>query len=218
MAESSFASVREPKAKPRVKLGGSSPLRICSDGSFAPGAPRLDGFDIAAVIEPAYEVGGDYYDYIPLGSDRWAVAMADVWGKGAPAALVVAAMRATFYTLAKRELALRAILQRTNELIHASTGPKAKYVTLFYLVLDAQARRFIYINAGHLLRSCFARMDRWSSCAPVAFHSAFSTTPAISNNSFNSRAVTSFVSIPTASPKQATRRTRTMGGAVCSRS
>ena len=41
MAESSFASVREPKAKPRVKLGGSSPLRICSDGSFAPGAPRL---------------------------------------------------------------------------------------------------------------------------------------------------------------------------------
>ena len=45
---------------------------------------------------------------------------------------------------------MRAILQRANEFIHASTGPKAKYVTLFYLVLDAQTRRFIYINAGHL--------------------------------------------------------------------
>ena len=124
--------------------------RQVMSGLLPSDAPRLDGFDIAAVIEPAYEVGGDYYDFIPLGNDRWAFAMADVSGKGAPAALVVAAMRATLYTLAKRELALRAILQRANEFIHASTGPKAKYVTLFYLVLDAQTRRFIYINAGHL--------------------------------------------------------------------
>ena len=112
--------------------------------------PALDGFDIAAVIEPAYEVGGDYYDFIPLGNERWSFAMADVSGKGAPAALVVAATRATLYALAKRELALRAILQRANEFIYASTGPRAKYVTLFYAVLDTQARRFIYINAGHL--------------------------------------------------------------------
>ena len=124
--------------------------RQVMSGLLPSDAPRLDGFDIAAVIEPAYEVGGDYYDFIPLGNDRWAFAMADVSGKGAPAALVVAAMRATLYTLAKRELALRAILQRANEFIHASTGPKAKYVTLFYRVLDAQTRRFIYINAGHL--------------------------------------------------------------------
>lgn len=113
-------------------------------------APELDGFDIAAVIEPAYEVGGDYYDFIPLGNERWGFAMADVSGKGAPAALVVAATRATLYALARRELALRSILQRTNEFIHASTGPRAKYVTLFYAVLDTHARRFIYINAGHL--------------------------------------------------------------------
>lgn len=113
-------------------------------------SPKLDGFDIAAVIESAYEVGGDYYDFISLGNERLSVAMADVSGKGAPAALVVAALRATLYALARRELALRAIFQRANEFIHASTGPKAKYVTLFYAVLDTHARRFIYINAGHL--------------------------------------------------------------------
>ena len=124
--------------------------RQVMSGLLPSDTPKLDGFDIAAVIEPAYEVGGDYYDFIPLGNERWGFAMADVSGKGAPAALVVAATRATLYALAKRELALRAILQRANEFINASTGPRAKYVTLFYAVLDTHARRFIYINAGHL--------------------------------------------------------------------
>jgi sigma-B regulation protein RsbU (phosphoserine phosphatase) len=112
--------------------------------------PKLAGFDVAAVIEPCYEVGGDYYDFIPLVDDRWGIAMADVSGKGIPAALVVAAMRATLYTLAKRELALRSVFRHANEFINTSTRVRAKYVTLFYAVLDVQARRMIYVNAGHL--------------------------------------------------------------------
>jgi len=76
--------------------------------------------------------------------------MADVSGKGVPAALVVAAMRATLYTLAKRELALRSVFRHANEFINTSTRVRAKYVTLFYAVLDVQARRMIYVNAGHL--------------------------------------------------------------------
>ncbi len=112
--------------------------------------PKLAGFDVAAVIEPCYEVGGDYYDFIPLVDDRWGIAMADVSGKGVPAALVVAAMRATLYTLAKRELALRSVFRHANEFINTSTRVRAKYVTLFYAVLDVQARRMIYVNAGHL--------------------------------------------------------------------
>jgi sigma-B regulation protein RsbU (phosphoserine phosphatase) len=112
--------------------------------------PKLAGFDVAAVIEPCFDVGGDYYDFIPLVDDRWGIAMADVSGKGIPAALVVAAMRATLYTLAKRELALRSVFRHANEFIHASTRVRAKYVTLFYAVLDVQARRMIYVNAGHL--------------------------------------------------------------------
>jgi sigma-B regulation protein RsbU (phosphoserine phosphatase) len=112
--------------------------------------PKLAGFDVAAVIEPCYEVGGDYYDFIPLDDDRWGIAMADVSGKGVPAALVVAAMRATLYALAKRELALRSVFRYANEFINTSTRVRAKYVTLFYAVLDVQARRMIYVNAGHL--------------------------------------------------------------------
>jgi sigma-B regulation protein RsbU (phosphoserine phosphatase) len=112
--------------------------------------PELAGFDVAAVLEPCFDVGGDYYDFIPLVDDRWGIAMADVSGKGVPAALVVAAMRATLYTLAKRELALRSVFRHANEFINASTKVRAKYVTLFYAVLDVQARRMIYVNAGHL--------------------------------------------------------------------
>lgn len=119
-------------------------------GILPSATPRLAGFDIAAVLEPCYEVGGDYYDFIPLVDDRWGIAMADVSGKGVPAALVVAAMRATLYTLARRELALRSVFRHANEFIHASTRVRAKYVTLFYAVLDIQARRMIYVNAGHL--------------------------------------------------------------------
>jgi sigma-B regulation protein RsbU (phosphoserine phosphatase) len=112
--------------------------------------PAIAGFDVAAVLEPCFDVGGDYYDFIPLVDDRWGIAMADVSGKGVPAALVVAAMRATLYTLAKRELALRSVFRHANEFINASTKVRAKYVTLFYAVLDVQARRMIYVNAGHL--------------------------------------------------------------------
>jgi len=144
------ALLHEQLGSDRRLTGELEVARQVLNGLLPSEAPKLDGFDIAAIIEPAYEVGGDYFDYIPLGNERWALAMADVSGKGAPAALVVAAMRATLYALAKRELALRAIIQRANEFIHASTGPKAKYVTLFYAVLDAHARRFLYINAGHL--------------------------------------------------------------------
>lgn len=137
-------------ASGRRLMGELEVARQVMAGLLPSEAPKLPGFDIAAVIEPAFEVGGDYYDFIPLGNERISFALADVSGKGAPAALVVAAMRATLYTLASRGLALREILHRANEFILASTGPKAKYVTLFYAVLDTVARRFLYINAGHL--------------------------------------------------------------------
>ena len=110
--------------------------------------PRLDGFDIAAVYEPCSQVGGDYYDFVPLGEDRWGIAMGDVAGKGIPAALLVAALRASIFSLAHSSLALRAILARTNRLIYESVG-ESRYATLFYGVLDVPLRRIVYINAGH---------------------------------------------------------------------
>ena len=105
--------------------------------------------EIAAVNQASYEVGGDYYEFIPLGDGRWGVVIADVVGKGIAAALLVSATRASLASLASLDLALRAILRKANRFFHESVE-EGKYVTLFYAVLDVPAKRLIYVNAGHL--------------------------------------------------------------------
>jgi len=110
--------------------------------------PRIEGFDIVAVNEPWYEVGGDYYDFIPIDDERWGIGIADVIGKGVPAALLVSGLRASLHSLARNELALRSIFNKANQFFRESAGD-GQFVTLFYAELDVEARRMIYINAGH---------------------------------------------------------------------
>jgi sigma-B regulation protein RsbU (phosphoserine phosphatase) len=110
--------------------------------------PALQGFDVAGVNEASFEVGGDYYEFIPLPDDRWGIVIADVVGKGIGAALLVSAIRASMYALVGRELATRAVMRRANRFFHDSVE-EGKYVTLFYAVLDVPSRRMIYVNAGH---------------------------------------------------------------------
>jgi sigma-B regulation protein RsbU (phosphoserine phosphatase) len=110
--------------------------------------PPLQGFDVAGVNEASFEVGGDYYEFIPLPDDRWGIVIADVVGKGIGAALLVSAIRASMYALVGRELATRAVMRRANRFFYDSVD-EGKYVTLFYAVLDVPSRRMIYVNAGH---------------------------------------------------------------------
>ena len=112
-------------------------------------APELPGFDIAGSHATSLAVGGDYYEFIPLGDDRWGVVIADVVGKGMTAALLVSAIRASIASLVGHELAVRAIMRRANRFFHESVE-EGKYVTLFYAVLDVQHRRLLYSNAGHV--------------------------------------------------------------------
>jgi serine phosphatase RsbU (regulator of sigma subunit) len=123
--------------------------RRVMQGLLPASTPALDGFDIATFHEWSSDVGGDYYDFIPLGDQRWGVVVADVEGKGMAAALLVSAIRASLISLAGLELALRAIFRRANRFFHDSTKD-GRYVTVFYAVLDVPQRRLIYVNAGHL--------------------------------------------------------------------
>ena len=111
--------------------------------------PTLQGFDIAGAHETSLVVGGDYYEFIPLGEDRWGVIIADVVGKGIAAALLVAATRASIWSLVGHELAVRAVLRRANRFFHESVE-EGRYVTLFYMVLDVPVQRLLYVNAGHV--------------------------------------------------------------------
>ena len=111
--------------------------------------PSLAGFDIAGAHEPSLAVGGDYYEFISLGEDRWGVVIADVVGKGIAAALLVAATRASISSLVGHELAVRAVMRRANRFFHESVKV-GRYVTLFYMVMDVSAKRLLYVNAGHV--------------------------------------------------------------------
>lgn len=111
--------------------------------------PRIEGFDIAVAGDPCYEVGGDYHDFIPIDRERWGIAIADVAGKGVPAALLVSGLRASLHSLARNEFSLRSIFNKANGFFWESRSD-GEFVTLFYAEMDVKARRLIYINAGHV--------------------------------------------------------------------
>jgi sigma-B regulation protein RsbU (phosphoserine phosphatase) len=110
--------------------------------------PPLPGFQLEAECVSAGAVGGDWYDYISLADRRVAIVLADVSGKGMPAALLMSAVRGMVRSLAPLASGPRAVLAHVNRMLlddHA-TG---RYVTMIYAVLDPASRTLTFANAGH---------------------------------------------------------------------
>jgi sigma-B regulation protein RsbU (phosphoserine phosphatase) len=110
--------------------------------------PTLEGFELAANSRPCHQVGGDYYDFIPLDGGRLAVVIADVSGKGTPASIIMASVHASLRATAGTAPPAR-LMERLNRFLCASTQD-SKYVTLFYAEIDPTSRRLVYVNAGHI--------------------------------------------------------------------
>ncbi|MCR4439659.1 MAG: SpoIIE family protein phosphatase [bacterium] len=110
--------------------------------------PALPGFDLAGMNISSREVGGDYYDWIVFDQRHCALAIADVSGKGAPAALLMANLQASLRALAAAHGNVAEMVRRINNLIHASTD-LSKFITFFYAELDVEEKRLTYCNAGH---------------------------------------------------------------------
>lgn len=128
-----------------------SQLRIAADiqrGLLPVTLPVIDALDIAAETEPSIDIGGDYYDVIPLDDDRTLFAIGDVSGKGIPAALIMANVQAALNTLAKLDLTLTQIAERINALVCDNTDPDV-FVTLFLCVIHGSTGAIEYVNAGH---------------------------------------------------------------------
>jgi serine phosphatase RsbU (regulator of sigma subunit) len=111
--------------------------------------PPAVPLDVAARTYPAKVVGGDYYDFIPLDGGQLAVVVADVAGKGLPAALIMPAVKIALRTLAARRLPIAEML-RELDATFLDNLPPASYFTLFFGVLDPSGGRMVYANAGHL--------------------------------------------------------------------
>ncbi|MGE0129277.1 MAG: PP2C family protein-serine/threonine phosphatase [Blastocatellales bacterium] len=112
-------------------------------------APLLDGIDLAARMQSAKAVAGDYYDFTELADGALGLAVADVVGKGVPAGLLTPTLKAALRLQAPRAEQSHEVAADLNQLLHDVTD-EARYVTLFYGVLNPQARTLQYTNGGHL--------------------------------------------------------------------
>jgi len=111
--------------------------------------PSNNRIDIAAKYIPKYEVGGDYYDFIPLGNDEFFMCMGDVSGKGIGAALLMANFQATLRALfLYQNYDLKFIAQQLNKKVAESAGGE-KFITCFLAHLNIRTRTINYVNAGH---------------------------------------------------------------------
>lgn len=110
--------------------------------------PNIKGYEFAAINRPAEQVGGDYYDFAQRKDRRLAFSIGDVSGKGVPAALLMASLRASFQTQAHEALPVSLIAKRLNHLIFHCTSPTA-YITFFSGVLNPVTGLLRYTNCGH---------------------------------------------------------------------
>ncbi len=117
--------------------------------TFLPkGDPSLPGYDISGVNIPSEEVGGDYFDFIKIIEHQTGISIADVSGKGIPAALIMASYRASLIAEIRNNYAIRTICGKVNRLLHESVE-QGNYVTAFYGVLDSKNDIFTFSNCGH---------------------------------------------------------------------
>ncbi len=117
--------------------------------SFMPeSTPILKEFQIGAFSLPALEVGGDYYDFIPISEGKWGLVIGDVSGKGFPAALFMALSRTCVRANAMGDDTASGSILKANRIISQDSS-SGMFITLFYSVLDLKSKKLRYVNAGH---------------------------------------------------------------------
>jgi serine phosphatase RsbU (regulator of sigma subunit) len=112
--------------------------------------PKLYGWELAPYYRPAREVGGDFYDFLPLGNGRLGLVIGDVSGKGVAAALVMANTQSVLRVVSRRDPTPGQLLAEANQVLSAYIPPNM-FVTCFCGILDPQSGRLLYANAGHNL-------------------------------------------------------------------
>jgi sigma-B regulation protein RsbU (phosphoserine phosphatase) len=108
----------------------------------------MPGYEIASAWQSARLVGGDYFDILPLDEKTLALCIADVAGKGMPAALLMSNLQAAVRGLSSLSAAPHLLCARLNAIVCRNTDSD-RFITFFYAQLDGPSRRLAYVNAGH---------------------------------------------------------------------
>jgi len=136
-------AIIKEKMEQELNVAASIQQRILPDK-----LPIIDGYDLAGTNIPSKEVGGDYYNCIDLGNDKFALIIADVAGKGIGAALLVNTLDAALYSYLEFDAPLTEMTDKLNKLIFKSS-PSDKFITFFIAVLDSNSGELDIVNAGH---------------------------------------------------------------------
>jgi serine phosphatase RsbU (regulator of sigma subunit)/ketosteroid isomerase-like protein len=123
--------------------------RRIQQASLPKEVPKLEGWQISPLYQPAREVGGDFYDFFELPDRRLGVVVGDATGKGVPAALVMASTRSMLRAVAQASnYSPGEVLRRVNDPLVTDIPPNM-FITCFYCILDPESGRLKYANAGH---------------------------------------------------------------------
>jgi len=116
---------------------------------FQPSAPPvMDAYELQGISFACYEIGGDYYDFIPRHNEKMLIALGDVSGKGTAAALLMSSLHAAIHAQTMARSELQEMVTAVNEYL-ASNTPSNRFITFFVGELDPDSGDLAYINAGH---------------------------------------------------------------------
>jgi serine phosphatase RsbU (regulator of sigma subunit)/pSer/pThr/pTyr-binding forkhead associated (FHA) protein len=116
---------------------------------FQPTAPpSVPGYELQGISFPSYQIGGDYYDFIPCSDGRLVIALGDVSGKGTSAALLMSSLHAAVHAQVASCRPITETLGAVNRYL-ADNTPANRFVTLFYAELDPATGALAFVNAGH---------------------------------------------------------------------
>jgi len=135
----------QQKARLDIELEAARAIQHRLTPSFRPNIPRVS---LKGVYYPAYEVGGDYLDYFQNDAGNWVVAIADVCGKGIPAALLMTMLRSMFRAEGRRETSARSLLCSVNDSMAANIDHRS-FITALCLIISGDGASMTYARAGH---------------------------------------------------------------------
>lgn len=122
--------------------------------------PTISGYDIMGKSIPARDVGGDYFDFIPLADNRLAFCVGDISGKGIPAALLMSNLQATVRGHTILNASAKDCLSLSNSMMFQNTDPE-KFASLFYAILEAETHTLCFANAGHNYPLLFSKRGKF---------------------------------------------------------
>lgn len=117
-------------------------------GLLPKSVPTLENYDLFGISVPSRSVGGDYFDYLEIDEDRILMLIADVSGKGLPAAMIMANLQSGIRLLSPKKISLNEIVNSISKLLYHNTSAD-KFVTMFIGELNLKTNKLTYINAGH---------------------------------------------------------------------